>query len=216
MPVSRRTRCAPRPAPDRSSRPGLPARRRRRCCEDMERLPCLATGTPHAATTKETAVEILSVPSPSPPVPHRSIALGGAAIRLHRGAHGRHRADEFRPPSACARRSAVRKATISSSRERARHRWRRTRAPASSASSGCACRRGRSERNIMPAHARSRGDLRKFSSRAWPFSEAMLSGWNCTPWTGWVLCITPWITPSSLVAVTSSTSGMLSGAMVRE
>ena len=51
---------------------------------------------------------------------------------------------------------------------------------------------------------------RKFCSSAWPFSEAMLSGWNCTPCTGWVLCITPWMTPSSLVAVTSSAAGMLS------
>ena len=48
--------------------------------EEAERLPCLATGTPHAATTKETAVEIFRVPSPSPPVPHRSMAPGGAVI----------------------------------------------------------------------------------------------------------------------------------------
>ena len=48
--------------------------------EDMERLPCLATGDAAAATTKETAVEMLSVPSPSPPVPQRSIAMGGAAM----------------------------------------------------------------------------------------------------------------------------------------
>ena len=48
--------------------------------EEEERLPCLATGTPQAATTKETAVEIFKVPSPSPPVPHRSIAPGGAVI----------------------------------------------------------------------------------------------------------------------------------------
>ena len=48
--------------------------------EDMERLPCLATATPAAATTKDTAVEMLSVPSPSPPVPQRSIAMGGAAM----------------------------------------------------------------------------------------------------------------------------------------
>ena len=28
--------------------------------------------------------------------------------------------------------------------------------------------------------------------------DAMLSGWNCTPCTGWVLCMTPMITPSSV------------------
>src|SRR5262249_47577707 len=47
-------------------------------------------------------------------------------------------------------------------------------------------------------HARSRASLRKLASSAWPFSDAMLSGWNCTPCTGWLLCITPWMTPSSL------------------
>jgi hypothetical protein len=30
--------------------------------DDIARLPCLATGTPQAAITNETAVEILSVP----------------------------------------------------------------------------------------------------------------------------------------------------------
>ena len=40
------------------------------------RLPCLATGTPHAATTIAAAVETLSVPSPSPPVPQVSITAG--------------------------------------------------------------------------------------------------------------------------------------------
>src|SRR5262249_55580824 len=38
------------------------------------RLPCLATGTPHAATTKEATVEMLKVPEPSPPVPQVSTA----------------------------------------------------------------------------------------------------------------------------------------------
>lgn len=41
---------------------------------DAERLPCLATGTPDAAATKATAVEILKVEAPSPPVPQVSIA----------------------------------------------------------------------------------------------------------------------------------------------
>ena len=40
---------------------------------DAERLPCLATGMPAAAATNATAVEILNVPAPSPPVPQVSI-----------------------------------------------------------------------------------------------------------------------------------------------
>ncbi len=52
--------------------------------EDAALFPCLATGTPQPATTIATAVEILSVPFASPPVPHVSIAPGGAFIRTAR------------------------------------------------------------------------------------------------------------------------------------
>nr|WP_231289839.1 hypothetical protein [Komagataeibacter europaeus] len=45
--------------------------------EDSARLPCLTTGAPRAASTNATAVDTFSVPSPSPPVPHTSIAPGG-------------------------------------------------------------------------------------------------------------------------------------------
>src|SRR3990170_3532301 len=47
--------------------------------EEIERLPCLATGTPAPATTKAAQVEILYVPLASPPVPHVSMAPSGAA-----------------------------------------------------------------------------------------------------------------------------------------
>ena len=40
---------------------------------EAERLPCLATFAPPAAATKATAVEILKVEAPSPPVPQVSI-----------------------------------------------------------------------------------------------------------------------------------------------
>src|SRR5690606_16000154 len=63
---------------------------------------------------------------------------------------------------------------------------------------------------------KSRAMLRKFCSRACPFSEAMLSGWNCTPWIGRVLCCMPMIRPSSVVAVTSSTSGSVSALTTSE
>ena len=39
---------------------------------DTDRLPCLATFTPHAATTRAAAEEILNVPDRSPPVPQVS------------------------------------------------------------------------------------------------------------------------------------------------
>ena len=79
MPVSAKTFSAtagssPSFTPSTSSVSAAPER------EVAERLPCFATGTPAAATTKETAVEMFSVPSPSPPVPHRSMASAGASI----------------------------------------------------------------------------------------------------------------------------------------
>ena len=46
--------------------------------DDSARLPCLATGTPQAATTIAAAVEMLKVPDASPPVPQVSIAVSGA------------------------------------------------------------------------------------------------------------------------------------------
>ena len=45
--------------------------------DDSARLPCLATGTPQAATTSAAAVETLKVPDASPPVPQVSIASAG-------------------------------------------------------------------------------------------------------------------------------------------
>ena len=43
---------------------------------ETERLPCLATGRPQAATTTAAAVEMLSVCEPSPPVPQVSTTSG--------------------------------------------------------------------------------------------------------------------------------------------
>ena len=51
--------------------------------EEMLLFPCLATGTPAAATTIAAAVEIFSVPLPSPPVPTISVAPSGALTGLH-------------------------------------------------------------------------------------------------------------------------------------
>src|SRR4029079_11926051 len=46
--------------------------------EEIERLPCLATGTPAPATTNAVQVEMLCVPLASPPVPQVSMAPSGA------------------------------------------------------------------------------------------------------------------------------------------
>ena len=57
--------------PSASSTSALPHRL------DTERLPCLATRTPQAATTSAAAVEMLNVPERSPPVPQVSNTLAG-------------------------------------------------------------------------------------------------------------------------------------------
>ena len=55
-------------------------------CELADRLPCLATAAPEAAATMAAAVEILKVPTPSPPVPTTSM------IGVRRGVTGTTRA----------------------------------------------------------------------------------------------------------------------------
>src|SRR4029453_10890643 len=57
--------------------------------EEIDRLPCLATGTPAPATTKAAQVEILCVPLASPPVPQVSIAPSGARTGIARALRAR-------------------------------------------------------------------------------------------------------------------------------
>src|SRR5262245_55597219 len=57
--------------------------------EEIERLPCLATGTPAPATTKAAQVEMLCVPLASPPVPQVSIAPSGARTATARALSAR-------------------------------------------------------------------------------------------------------------------------------
>ena len=71
MPASSSTARRPAAArrcctPSASKRSALPQRL------ETERLPCLATGTPHAATTSAATVETLKVCARSPPVPQVS------------------------------------------------------------------------------------------------------------------------------------------------
>src|SRR5262245_8949025 len=57
--------------------------------EEIELLPCLATGTPAPATTKAAQVEILWVPLASPPVPQVSMAPSGACTATARALSAR-------------------------------------------------------------------------------------------------------------------------------
>ncbi len=58
--------------------------------------------------------------------------------------------------------------------------------------------------------------MRKFCSSCLPGLVRIDSGWNCTPDNVNSLWRTPMITPDSDRAVTSSTSGSVSGTMARE
>ena len=78
-----------RSSPSASSVSAAPA------LDEAARLPCLATGTPQAATTSATAVETLSVWCPSPPVPQTSIALAGRVDRDQPRAHRPRRAGDL-------------------------------------------------------------------------------------------------------------------------
>src|SRR5262249_52693584 len=57
---------------------------------------------------------------------------------------------------------------------------------------------------------------RKLASRAWPCSEAMLSGWNWTPCTGCFLCCSPMMRPSAVRAVTARPLGRPSRSTISE
>src|ERR1700743_2856515 len=56
----------------------------------------------------------------------------------------------------------------------------------------------------------------KFSSSAWPCSDRIDSGWNCTPSTASSLWRTPMISPSSVHADTSRQSGSDSRSIASE
>ena len=84
--------------PSASNRSALPQRL------ETDRLPCLATRTPHAATTSAATVETLNVWARSPPVPHVSnTSPGGARQRRGLGAHHTRQPDDFGRPLALHR-----------------------------------------------------------------------------------------------------------------
>ena len=181
--------------------------------EDTERLPCLAILTPAPAATSDAQVETLNVPWPSPPVPTMSTAPAGASTRVIFSRISLA-APVISSTVSPRTRSAIRNAPICAGVatpdimissadcisstdsvapvatlpmivfKRVRgHRF--PRAVAQAADLAELRRRG-----AMPASSR------KLASSSWPCSEAMLSGWNCTPCTGCVLCCRPMMMPS--------------------
>ena len=160
--------------------------------EDSARLPCLATGTPAPATTKVTAVETFNVPALSPPVPQTSMAPSGAVMAVMR--------------LRMARTAPVSSATVSPRTRIAMSRapiWAGVASPdmmmskaVSASAADSVSREARRARigfrfldtlggsGVQAARAGwllPRASARKLASSVWPCSEAMLSGWNCTP-----------------------------------
>src|SRR3954451_4794594 len=82
---------------------------------DTERLPCLTTGTPAAATTRAVAVLMLNVPEPSPPAPQ--VSRTGRAGQLSRCIAPRSRVTALASSDADSplQRSAVNQAAASAS-----------------------------------------------------------------------------------------------------
>ena len=178
-----------------------------------ERLPCLATGTPQAATTKDTTVEMLKVPQPSPPVPQVSTApcdvSGTARARMVRAKPTT--SSSVSPRAAIAASSAPICAGVASPSMIA---------PIADAASSSESRSPRASfarwRLMLTLAPPPSPRPRKFRSRSLPAVVRMLSGWNCTPSSGRSLCRRPITTPPSVQAETSRQSGTLSGATTSE
>ena len=112
MPTSSSVFCAQRTAASISS-PRASSVSAAPDLEEAARLPCFATGTPQAATTRLTAVETFNVCCPSPPVPQQSTALSGASMPFTRSRMALAAAAISTAVSPRAD-SAMRKASISS------------------------------------------------------------------------------------------------------
>ena len=165
--------------------------------DDSARLPCLATGTPAPATISAAQVEMLNEPEASPPVPTTSMASAGARTRsilsriavtapvISSTVSPRTRRAISSPPicegvaspdiivskprAASSRLSVAPVAALainplSSSVTFAPHGTRRV------------ARRSAARRPVEAFHAVAMS--RKFRKMRWPWSEAMLSGWN--------------------------------------
>ena len=174
-----------------------------------ERLPCLATGTPQAATTNDATVEMLKVPAPSPPVPQVSTApcevSGTARARIARAKPTT--SSSVSPRAAIAPRSAPIWAGVASPSMIE---------PMAAAASSSASRSPRATFARWRLMLTFAPRPRKLRSRSLPAVVRMLSGWNCTPSSGRSRWRRPITTPPSVQADTSRQSGTLSGATTSE
>ena len=168
--------------------------------DESARLPCLATFRPPPAATNPTAVEMLSVCWPSPPVPQTSIVGKGGSIWTAARRIARAHAvisPRVSPRIRMAVSAAPTWAGVGSPRRQAAKN-----SPASSSDSvppsARRDRRGLKVADMGAFRSDSGGQTwarrftpawsRKLASSSWPHSVAMDSGWNCTPWIGRVRC----------------------------
>ena len=175
---------------------------------ETERLPCLATVTPAPAATNAARVEMLKVCAPSPPVPQVSTTVRPA---------GRGTRVAFSLMTVAA---AAISSTLSPLSRRAVSRapiWACVASPdmmSRMAASISARARSLPSTALAIAALRSAAEAclrrsRKFSSSLRPTGVAMDSGWNCTPSTSKVLCLSAMISPSAVQALTVKQSGRL-------
>ena len=179
--------------PSASNRSALPQRL------DTDRLPCLATRTPQAASTSAATVETLNVCAP--------VAARAAGVE--------HRRDSA---TSCVARARIVRAKPTTSAGRSPFM-----ASAMSSAAICdGCARPSMISSIAAAASSAVRSCRRcsFSSSAGnitapgncaaaclPSPVSTDSGWNWTPWIGNCRCRTPMSVPSSVRAETSSASG---------
>ena len=161
---------------------------------EIDRFPCFATATPHAATTIAAAVDRFSVCPPSPPVPHVSSTTSSPwsttsiASRIASAAGDDHvrplalHAQRDREGPHLHRRPRPREDRL----ERSTHERRRRRARPERARSPPRKRRGRrATSHAAPPPRALRAQLRvrrtQFARSFFPSSVSTLSGWDCTP-----------------------------------
>ena len=166
------------PEATRSSRPGLPAHRRRRFWRGRA-VAMLGNRHAGAGHDKEAAVEIFSVPSPSPPVPHDIDRVGRRFDGKHLGAHGcdgagdlRHASGRARAAPSGKRRSAMLRLARCKMDRTARP-PRRVQAPSCAPSPMQGCGKPSIRRWSLSCRlgAKSRRASRKFPRVRWPCSR---------------------------------------------
>ena len=220
-PTPRLARCIARPAPgasmmlapSASSTSALPD------FDDTERLPCLATRAPAAAATNIDAVEMLNVCDASPPVPTMSTSRSRSGTStLVANSRITCAAAAISPIVSFLTRSPTVSAAIITGVTSPLMIRRISDSISSWKISRCSIVRWSASCSVMAmvvpvvdafaSKRRPAGAVEEIARAArLPCSVRIASGWNCTPSTGSSRWRTPMISPSSVVAVTSSAAG---------